>query len=104
MQNPKDFRVIPGGKPSEASALEPACEDISLLLSRVRRYRCALADAPSDEARSLLSDLEDAVEALRRLEASAEAGASARIAEYRRLIAELDAEIVAVWLAGGPKR
>lgn len=102
MPKPKDFRVIPGGKPSEASALEPVSADVSQLLDHVRRYRTLLPQPLNDEARSLLSDFEDAVEALRRLEVSA--GAPARVVEYRRLIAELDAEIVAVWLAGKPER
>jgi hypothetical protein len=104
MPKPKDFRVIPGGKPGDAPAVEPTSADVSQLLDRVRRYRNLLPNPLNDEASGLLSDFEDAVEALRRLELSAEASAQARAAEYRRLIAELDGEIVAVWLAGDPKR
>lgn len=104
MPKPKDFRVIPGGKLSETPAADPASWEVPRLLDRIRRYRELLPDPPSDEARSLLSDFEDAVEALRRLELAAGAGSQARVAEYRRLIAELDTEIAALWLAGGPKR
>lgn len=102
MPKPKDFRVIPGGKPSKASPAEPVSADVARLLDRARRHRAMLPDPASDQIRSLLADFEDAVEALRRLELSAEAGARARAAEYRRLIAELDAEIVAVWQVGDP--
>jgi hypothetical protein len=100
MPKPKDFKVIPGGKPSKASPAEPVSADVSRLLDRARRHRAMLPDPASDQIRSLLADFEDAVDALRRLELSAETGARARAAEYRRLIAELDAEIVAVWQAG----
>ncbi|MGF1594706.1 MAG: hypothetical protein ACFCUW_15600 [Kiloniellaceae bacterium] len=102
MPKPKDFRVISGGKPSKASPAEPVSADVSQLLDRARRYRATLPDPASDQTCSLLADFEDAVEALRRLELSTETGARARAAEYRRLIAELDAEIVAVWLSGDP--
>jgi hypothetical protein len=100
MPKPKDFRVIPGGKPTKALPAEPISADVSQLTDRARRYRAMLPDPAGDEIRGLLSDFEDAVEALRRLELSTEAGAEARAAEYRRLIAELDAEIVTFWQAG----
>jgi predicted dehydrogenase len=99
MPKPRDFRVIPGGKPSEAPAGEATSADIAQLLDRVRQYRSLLPGPPGEELRGLLADFEDAVEALRLLEASAEAEVQPRVGEYRRLIAELDAEIVAAWLA-----
>jgi hypothetical protein len=61
-----------------------------------------LSARPSDDTESLVSDLEDAIDAFRRLHQSSEAGAETRAAEYRRLIAELDAEIIAALRASPP--
>lgn len=102
MPKQKVFRVIPGGKPSDAAAADPMTLDTRQLLDRARRYRRLLSTAPSNETESLVSDLEDAIDAFRRLHQSSEAGAQTRAAEYRRLIAELDAEIVAALRASPP--
>lgn len=91
--------MIPGGKLDETPAVEATSAEIAQLLDRVRRYRSLLPGPLGEEFRGVLSDFEDAVEALRLLESSSEAEAQPRVAEYRRLVAELDAEIVAVWLA-----
>lgn len=91
----KDFRVIPGGKPNDASAAEPVSTEIALLLDRVRSYRRVLAQNPHSHAEALVSDLEDAVGALRRIGRPSEAGLSPHADEYRRLIADLDKEIIA---------
>ena len=102
MPKQKDFRVIPGGKPSDAAAADPMSLDTSQLLDRARRYRRLLSARPSHDTESLVSDLEDAIDAFRRLHQSSEAGAETRAAEYRRLIAELDAEIIAALRASPP--
>jgi len=102
MPKQKDFRVIPGGKPSDAAAADPTSLDTRRLLDRARRYRILLSKRPSEETESLVSDLEDAIDAFRRLQQSSEAGAEPRAAEYRRLIAELDAEIAAALQAPPP--
>lgn len=100
MPNPKDFRVVPGGKASQASAVEPTAESVSQLRERVGRYRIMFAEPISEDTRSLLSDFADAVETLGRLELAAHPTEDARIQEYRQLIAELDAEIASVWSSG----
>ena len=102
MPKQKDFRVIPGGKPSDAAPADPMSLDTRQLLDRARRYRRLLSACPSNDTESLVSDLEDAIDAFRRMYQSSEAGAETRAAEYRRLIAELDAEIVAALRASPP--
>lgn len=94
MPSQKEFRVIPGGKPNDASAAEPVPTAIALLLDRVRSYRRVLAQSPDSHVEALVVDLEDAVGALRRLQSSGAAASSPRAAEYRRLIADLDGEIL----------
>ena len=95
MPKQNDFRVIPGGKPSDAAAGDTASLDTRQLLDRARRYRRLLSERPSGDTDGLVADLEDAIDAFRRMQQSSEAGAETRAAEYRRLIAELDAEIIA---------
>jgi hypothetical protein len=94
MPRQKDFRVIRGGKPSGTSAAEPIPVEIALLLDRARSYRRLLAQTPNSHVEALVTDLEDAVGALRRLNRSGDAVTSPRAAEYRRLVAELDSEIL----------
>lgn len=96
MPNRKDFRVVPGGLAGRAKREDlPPEQEISELLGRVAKYRGALAAGPGSEIDSLICDMEDAIAALQRLERSAKPEAADRAAEYRRLIAELDAEIAA---------
>ena len=98
MPDRKDFRVVPGGKARQAFAAEPTAESVFQLRVRVWRYRSMFAKPRPEEICGLLSDFEDAIEALGRLELSPEPGGDPRIQEYRQLIAELDAEIVALRL------
>lgn len=93
MPNQKDFQVIPGGKPNGGAA---ETSSVSNLLDRARRYRERLARRPDATTEGLLADFEDAIYALQRLERSSDPAALPRVAEYRRLIAELDAEILAI--------
>lgn len=102
MPKQKDFRVIPGGKPSDAAAADTAALDTRQLLDRAQRYRRLLSACPSGVTESLVTDLEDAIDAFRRLHQSSEAGAETRAAEYRRVIAELDAEIIAALRSSSP--
>jgi hypothetical protein len=95
MPKQKDFRVIPGGKPDDPAAADPASFDIRQLQDRARQYRRLVSERPGNDTESLVSDFEDAIEALRRLQQSSDAGADIRANEYRHLVAELDAEIVA---------
>jgi hypothetical protein len=95
MPRQKEFRVIPGGKPNDAAAADPVSSEIVQLLHRVRGYRRSLAQNPNSHAEGLVSDLEDAVGALRRLERPSDTGPSPHADEYRRLIADLDKEIMA---------
>src|SRR3546814_11299546 len=91
MPKQKDFRVIPGGKPSDAAAADTTALDARQLLDRARRYRRLLSARPSgvtasDVTESLVSDIEDAIDAFRRLTPSSEQGDKTRAAPYRRPI------------------
>src|SRR3546814_2642170 len=94
MPKRKDFRVIPGGKSSDAAPADPTSLDARQFIDRARLYRRLLSERPDDDTESLVSDLEDAIGAYCGLRQSSEAGARPRAAEYRRLVIELDAEIV----------
>src|SRR3546814_18366644 len=88
MPKQKDFRVIPGGKSSNAAAADATALDARQLLDRARRYRRLLSARPSDVTardvtESLVSDLEDAIQAFCRLPQSSDAGAKQRAAEYQ---------------------
>src|SRR3546814_20477410 len=79
-----DVCVIPGGKPSNAAAADTTALDARQLLDRARRYRRLLSARPSgvtasDVTESLVSDLEDAIDAFCRLHQSSEAGAKKNI-------------------------
>ncbi|HEY9569294.1 MAG TPA: hypothetical protein VIR38_14465 [Thalassobaculum sp.] len=102
MPKRKDFRVIPGGKSSDAAPADPTSLDARQFIDRARLYRRLLSERPDDDTESLVSDLEDAIGAYCGLRQSSEAGARPRAAEYRRLVIELDAEIVAALQASLP--
>ena len=97
MPTRKDLRVIQGGKPAET---EPPADDrlptgVAALMERTGRYRRLLARSSNVETAGLVDDMEAAIDAMGRLELSTHPEAKSRAEEYRRLIAEIDAEIVA---------
>jgi len=96
MPNRKDLHVIPGGKSSdeETNAGDSAI-DVDKLRARADRYRSQLSNHPNDEVSTLVGDMADAIEALKRLEESTAPESQGRAVEYRRLIADLEIEIVA---------
>lgn len=98
MPKRKDLRVIPGGKPGNTTA---PCgphftENCARLLQRADHYRSLAADKPGKEVPNLVGDMVDAIRALSRLEQSGDTAAQRRALEYRRLIAELEIEIVSL--------
>lgn len=90
MPTRKEFHVIQGGKPADARGMT----DVAPLLERTSRFRHLLSLSPSDEISALVNDMEDAIKALQRLERSLHPDARRRAVEYRRLIDEIDAEIL----------
>jgi hypothetical protein len=98
MPTRKDLRVIQGGKPADAqpSADQHMPTDVAELLERAGRYRRLLARSQTEETSGLADDMEEAINALQRLEESRHPEAERRAAEYRRLVAEIEAEIVAI--------
>jgi len=96
MPKRKDLRVIPGGKSdgSPPPPLPQPPESFEVLMARVDHYR-GLTDARSNsEISNLIDDMKDAIEALALLEKSPAISAPKRMIEYRRLIADLEIEIV----------
>jgi len=98
MPKRKDLRVIPGGKSGNTNS---PCgpdfpENCDRLLQKAEHYRSLAAGKPSKEIANLIGDMVDAVRALSRLEQLADTAAQRRALEYRRLIAELEIEIVSV--------
>lgn len=91
-----DLHVISGGKSGdrEASSHPSAADDCARLLQKADHYRDLAASKPSKEVTNLISDLADAIRALCLLEQSNEVAAQQRALEYRRLVAELEIEIV----------
>src|SRR3546814_3577755 len=75
MPKRKDFRVIPGGKSSDAAPADPTSLDARQFIDRARLYRRLLSERPDDDTESLVSDLEDAIGAYCGLRQSSEAGA-----------------------------
>ncbi len=95
MLSRKDFRVIEGGKGGEISpAAAPSALSIGQLRERAIQLRYLLCLDPKEKALGLVDDMEEAIAALQRLEVSSRADARQRAAEYRALIAEIDAEIL----------
>jgi hypothetical protein len=97
MPKRKDLRVIPGGKPGGTSI---PCgphlpENCDRLLLKTEHYRSLAADKPGKEVVNLIGDMVDAVRALSLLEQSDGTAEQRRALEYRRLIADLEIEIVA---------
>ena len=92
-----DLRVVSGGKSTDGDTPDsPALPGgVEKLVDRAGHYRCLLADHPDQEVLALVTDMVDAIEALGRLEQSTGKDAQQRAVEYRRLIAELEIEIVA---------
>jgi|GEM_PF-4410338 len=96
MPKRKDLRLIPGGKADGALptwSLGPS-ESSELLLARADRYRALAATSSNGEIPNLIDDLIDAIKALALLEKSDAASAPHQVLEYRRLIADLEIEIV----------
>ena len=98
MPERKDLRVIPGGK---SGGTVPPCgphlpENCERLLQKAEHYRRLAANRPGRDVANLISDMVDAVRALALLEKSDDTAAQRRALEYRRLIAELEIEIVSV--------
>jgi len=93
----KSFRVIQGGRRAGTDSPDDlsVSADVDQLLLRASKLRDLLSLRPNDLASGLVEDMEEAIAALRRLEMSAHPAAQRRAAEYRGLIAEIDAEIVA---------
>jgi len=97
MPKRKDLHVIPGGKSGSDGADDAEVETtaVSKLLERADNYRNLLSLQPDEEISSLVTDMTDAIEALRLLENSTAPDSERRALEYRGLIAELEIEIVA---------
>lgn len=97
MPKRKDLRVIPGGKSGDTSAPcgPHLIEDCDRLLQRAERYRTLAADKSDKGILNLIRDMVDAVRALSLLDQFDGTAAQRQALEYRRLIAELEIEIVA---------
>lgn len=91
-----DLHLIPGGR-SEGSD-EPAGSPISnccdQLLQKAQRYRDLAVRRSDTDLEGLVGDMTDAIKALALLEQSTTEVEGRRAIEYRRLIAELEIEIV----------
>jgi hypothetical protein len=98
MPTSKGFRLIQGGKHSGADSptSRPGLPSAAQLLDQAVRYRRLLGRKPQNEALALVDDMEEAIDALRRLEQGGSPEALMRAQEYRRLIAEIGAEIDAI--------
>lgn len=96
MQSLKDFRVIEGGKGGDAGPAAFPILDIDQLRERALQLRYLLALDPHEEAVGLVDDMGEAISVLQRLMRSRHSYAPRRAAEYRALIAEIDAEILAL--------
>ena len=97
MTKRNDLHVIQGGK---SGATDTPCElhasgGCDQLREKALQYRNLAASKSDHELSSLIGDMVDAINALEFLEQSAEEQAKRRSIEYRRLIAELEIEIVA---------
>jgi hypothetical protein len=98
MPKRKDLHVIPGGKSSnEGADAGDSAITIDKLGARVDHYRSQLSNHSDEEISTLVGDMADAIEALKRLEGSTAPEAQSRAIEYRRLIADLEIEIVAAF-------
>lgn len=94
MPSRNELRVINGGKGGHTRPV-PVLH-IDQLHERARQLRLLLALSPDEKAFVIADDLDEAIGVLRRLELSDNHDAPQRAAEYRALIAEIDAEILAV--------
>lgn len=98
MPERKDLHVIPGGKSrNEGTDAGDVSIDVDKLGARVDHYRRQLSNYANEDISTLVGDMADAIEALKRLEESAAPGAQSRAIEYRRLIADLEIEIIAAF-------
>jgi hypothetical protein len=96
MPKRKNLRVIPGGK---SDGTKPPCgpalaENCHRLLQKADHYRSLAGSKPGKDVSNLIGDMVDAVRALGRLELSDDTASQRRALEYRRLIAELEIEIL----------
>lgn len=91
----KTLRVIEGGSHGDTGPAPPDL-DVDQLCERARQLRYFVALTRNETAAGLVDDLEAAIGALQRLVQSRQAQAPRRAAEYRVLIAEIDAEILAL--------
>jgi hypothetical protein len=95
MQSRKEFRVIEGGNCRD-SLLGLPVVDFDQLRERTFQLRFILALSTRGNTVGLVDDMEEAIGALQRLTQSGHSDAPRLAAEYRVLIAEIDAEILAV--------
>lgn len=90
------LRLIHGGKATEEPVRSEASRSGSLPpQDRPKRYRDRCAGLADPTLTSLLDDYDMAIEGLRRWQASNHPHAARRVREYRTLIAEIEAEILA---------
>lgn len=95
MQSRKEFRVIEGGNCRD-SLPGLSVLDLDQLRERTFQLRFILALSTRKNTIGLVDDMEEAIGVLQRLTQSSHSDAPRRAAEYRALIAEIDAEILAV--------
>lgn len=91
-----ELRVIKGGKGGHTRPNTVPVLHIDQLRERASQLRLLLALSPDEKACVIADDLDEAIGVLGRLELSDDHDAPQRAAEYRVLIAEIDAEILAV--------
>jgi hypothetical protein len=91
----KNFRLILGGKPASDDPPDGRSGAvIAQLRKKTRKFRYFLSLTPNAETAELVRDMEEAIEALEWLERTRHGYLRRRAADYRRLIAEIEAEIL----------
>lgn len=96
MPSRKDLRVIEGGKGGDASPDALAALTMDEFRERALQLRLLLALSSDEKAFGMVDDMDEVIGVLSHLELANYPYAPQRAAECRDLIAEIDAEILAV--------
>lgn len=90
----RDLRLIEGGKGGNTGRAAFAGLPLDQLRERALQLRLLLSLGQEGRFLGMADDMDEAIGALGRLESSDRSDAPQRAAEYRILIAEIDAEIL----------